>query len=161
MDKASGPWHHAVENTRLRCHLLLSNIIGLEGSMLRSSDAALDWTHTWQRGVAQKEEFINRSVWGTVNNQYRDIKNDFQMDVFTVQCICVKSDIKMHVCVFYPSTKITTGSTINNDASTSIRVLQGEHSEGSWCDLTTLEMKFWKHIKRSHPSALCSLTSPS
>lgn len=46
--QASGPWQCVVENTRLWCHLLLSNIIGLEGLMLRTGDAALDYrTHKY------------------------------------------------------------------------------------------------------------------
>ena len=63
MDRVSGPWQRGVENTRLRCHLLLSNIISLEGLMLRTGDAAPDdWTHKCWGGVAEHRELIDGSV---------------------------------------------------------------------------------------------------
>lgn len=48
------PWQCVVENTRLWCHLLLSNIIGLEGLMLRTVMLLRTTEHTnanqaWQR----------------------------------------------------------------------------------------------------------------
>lgn len=82
MVRASGPWQCVVENTRLGCHLLLSNIIGLEGLMLRTGDAASDnWTHECKRGVAEHRELINRS--GSCDQTQDIVQNNFQISNYT------------------------------------------------------------------------------
>lgn len=53
-------WQHVVENTGRRCHLLLSNIIGLEGPMPGILPRTAERTHAGE--VWRSVEFIIRPV---------------------------------------------------------------------------------------------------